>query len=146
MEAFRSRDIALACAMLLLVEGMGYSHTKSLSFDTSPVHFKKARAVAIGPEFIYVLDGMTNELQCLNDRWEVVSHTGSYGWAESSFDNPPDLDATNGLDVFVADYGNHRIQRFDRNLNFVGSLDAATDQGGNRTFGYPRSVSVSVSG
>jgi DNA-binding beta-propeller fold protein YncE len=47
------------------------------------------------------------------------------------------------MNVFVADYGNHRIQRFDRTLSYVSTF-ATRDEDDPRTrFGFPTDVSVS---
>jgi hypothetical protein len=51
--------------------------------------------------------------------------------------------ARNGINVFVADYGNHRIQRFDRNLNFVSSLSTRERDDPAERFGYPTDVALS---
>ncbi len=95
---------------------------------------------------VYVLDRGTNELVKLSAAGKILARIGGYGWAPQTFDAPSDLIAPNGLDVYVADYGNHRIQRFDRNLNYVSSFDAVPPEGGDRRFGFPKSVAVSDDG
>ncbi len=45
--------------------------------------------------------------------------------------------------MYVADYGNHRIQRFDRNLSFISSFSTRDDPDPGVRFGYPRSVAQS---
>jgi DNA-binding beta-propeller fold protein YncE len=61
--------------------------------------------------------------------------------------------ARNGIDVFVADYGNHRVQRFDRNLAFVSSFSTRNRPNlddrlpeGRAGFGYPTDIAVSRHG
>ncbi len=123
-------------------------------FHPSPVdtfretgRFSSAAALCVDPlGFIYVLDRGSNELICLSRDRKVVFHTGGYGWSQFAFDDPHDLDAPNGLDVYVADYGNHRVQRFDRNLTLVSSLPPVDEVTGSRSFGYPRSVALAASG
>jgi len=62
-------------------------------------------------------------------------------------DRPHDIIALNGLDIYVADFGNHRILRLDRNLNFIASIPAELNlDKQNRLFGYPLSVSLSSFG
>ena len=45
--------------------------------------------------------------------------------------------------MYVADYGNHRIQHFDRNLNFRSTLYFREQEDVDQRFGYPRGVAVS---
>src|SRR5690606_7499140 len=70
---------------------------------------------------IYVTDKGNNELISLDTLGNVLQSTGGYGSTETTFDEPADVLAT-PLSIYIADKNNHRIQRFDRNLNFVSSL------------------------
>ena len=109
--------------------------------------FGEAIAFSIDPEgVIYVLDGATNTLKKLSNTGDSVAQIGGYGWAELAFDQPADVFTPNGLDVYVADYGNHRIQRFDRNLNFGSSLSLRDNENVSQRFGYPQSVALSRQG
>ena len=49
---------------------------------------------------------------------------GSTGSGEAQFRNPTQTDATNGLKIYVADAGNHRIQIFDRNLQRISVFES----------------------
>lgn len=49
---------------------------------------------------------------------------GSTGSGEAQFRNPAQTDATNGLKIYVADAGNHRIQIFDRNLQRISVFES----------------------
>ena len=71
-----------------------------------------------------------------------IQKIGGYGWTETSFDHPTGIASPNGLDVYVSDYGNHRIQRFDRNLNYVSTLYLRDAEERNKRFGYPAGVDV----
>lgn len=53
---------------------------------------------------------------------------GGRGWGNAEFDRPTDVASSFLLNVFVADPLNRRLQQFDRELNFVQSLDARTLQ------------------
>ncbi len=112
----------------------------------SAARFENATSIALDPGGdIYVLDGGKNMLIQLSAQQTGKRASGGYGWSDVAFDQPKDVVAPNGLDIYVADYGNHRIQRLDRNLNFVSAIPAA----GNQTepaFRYPMSVAVSRQG
>ena len=112
--------------------------------SVDPGQFGNATALAVDPGGNpYVLDVAKNELVKMDSSAIMVQSTGGYGWSTTAFDQPSDLAAPNGLDVFVADYGNHRIQHFDRNLNYVSTLYLREDDDPNRRFGYPMSVALS---
>ncbi|CAN5633405.1 hypothetical protein BH10BAC5_BH10BAC5_00840 [soil metagenome] len=74
---------------------------------------------------IYILDNGSNEIFKMNSSLLIVKKNGKQGWREGEFDSPTSIDATTSLDIFVTDGNNRRVQRFDRNLNFISYL--ATD-------------------
>jgi hypothetical protein len=92
---------------------------------------------------VFVLDGDGNTLRLLDRDGKPAKEIGGPGWGSSQFDRPSGFWARNGIDVYVADYGNHRIQRFDRNLSFVSSLSTRDNADANQRFGYPTDVSLS---
>ncbi len=107
---------------------------------------ENATAIAVDPAGeIYLLDGGKNQLIKLSAHGTGESAAGGYGWSAVAFDQPRDVVAPNGLDIYVADYGNHRIQRLDRNLNFVSTIPSLTEDK-EPDFRYPMSVAVSRQG
>ena len=95
---------------------------------------------------IYLLNADNNTLSLVSKEHLLVARVGSSGWQNDQFDRPAGLWARNGIDVFVADYGNHRIQRFDRKLNFVSSLSTRDNDDPDQRFGYPTDVAFSSLG
>ncbi|HTY60565.1 MAG TPA: NHL repeat-containing protein, partial [Bacteroidota bacterium] len=92
---------------------------------------------------MYVLDSGKNTL-CLYDRSGVLQRSvGGPGWLDGQLDRPSGVWARNGIDVFVADYGNHRIERFDRSLNFISSFSTRESDNPDTRFGYPSGVALS---
>ena len=92
---------------------------------------------------IYVLDAEKNTL-ALYDRSGHLQHdVGGPGWLDGQFDRPSGVWARNGIDVFIADFGNHRIERFDRSLNFVSSFSTRESDNPDDRFGYPSGVALS---
>lgn len=92
---------------------------------------------------VYVLDGQAATLRQFpadGSRQRVI---GGPGWGSNQFDHPSAVWARNGIDVFVADYGNHRIQRFDRTLSFVASFSTRDADNPDIRFGYPTGVALS---
>ena len=109
--------------------------------------FTRAVALAGEPDGnIYVVDAGEQSVIKISPEGKILGSVGGYGWTSTTFDQPHDITVVNGLDVYIADYGNHRIQRFDHNLNYVSTFDGKSDVPGTVTFGYPKSVAVSRSG
>ena len=109
--------------------------------------FKKAVALAVDPVGnMYVIDAERAELLKYSADGQILARTGGYGWSPATFDRPIDVRTPNGLDVYVSDYGNHRIQRFDRNLNFISSYSTRQNEEQQIRFGYPLSVDISSVG
>lgn len=62
--------------------------------------------------FLYVLDGARSTLTKLDQGGRVVAVWGGPGAGDTQFDEPKDIEATNGLELYVADAGNRRVKRF----------------------------------
>jgi DNA-binding beta-propeller fold protein YncE len=92
---------------------------------------------------IFVVDSRSSTLTLFDREMHKVVTAGGPGWENGRFDQPAGLWARNGLDVLVADYGNHRIQRFDRTLSFVSSLSTRDADNPSDRFGYPSDVALS---
>lgn len=94
---------------------------------------------------IYVADTGTDQITSLDTLGNILRTNGGYGWSEGAFDEPSDIFAT-PLSVFVADKNNHRIQRFDRDLNFISSLSTRQRENSEARFGHPTGCVVSNQG
>lgn len=106
-------------------------------------NFRNSTAMSIDPRGnVFVLDAATNELLMYSSAGIFVTKTGGYGWLSTNFDSPTDVCSPNGIDIYVADYGNHRIQRFDKQLNYVSTFDLRSDDNSKFRLGYPLSVGV----
>ena len=105
--------------------------------------FQHAIRVAVGKEGqLYVLDADQHTVNIFSDFQKPPKIIGGFGWASGSFDRPSGV-ATDGIHTFIADYGNHRIQRFDRNLNFISSFSTRDTSDLQVKFGYPLDIAIS---
>jgi hypothetical protein len=95
---------------------------------------------------IYVLDRTGNTLVKYSPRGDSLRAVSGLGSGSLQFDTPVALSAQRGNDIFVADYNNHRIQRFDRTLDYVTTIQTRDDPDERRRFGYPRDVTVTRQG
>lgn len=95
---------------------------------------------------LYVVDSERNLLIQYSPEGDSLAAVGGFGRSVESFDQPVAVYARRGTDVFVADYNNHRIQRFDRRLDYVTTLRTRDDPDEEVRFGYPMDVAVSRQG
>jgi len=134
----RSGRLRWVLALLLMVSaGQAQERTLPLRGDRFEVDIYGS---------IYVLDTESSMLRVFDARGELLREVGGQGWSNEQFDQPHGVWARNGLNIFVADYGNHRIQRYDRTISYVATL--STREAGDPAirFGYPTDVSVSRQG
>ncbi|PID59815.1 MAG: hypothetical protein CR986_04535 [Ignavibacteriae bacterium] len=88
----------------------------------------------------FISDIDENTISKYDSTGEKIISIGGFGWKEAAFDEPTDL-FTNTLSVYVADRNNNRIQRFDKDLNFLSQYpDNESDK---PIFGYPACISIS---
>lgn len=74
-------------------------------------------------EYIFVSDLDANSVYKFSRTGAQLAAFGGAGLGQNELNQPYSIDATNGLDVLVADYQNNRIKRLDINLNFILQFD-----------------------
>ncbi|MEL6820521.1 MAG: NHL repeat-containing protein [Calditrichota bacterium] len=114
------------------------------SFETrlaSIVKLESSSAIASDIQgLIYIVDRGRHQLLQFHPDSMAIFSVGGFGQSLEEFDDPRDLSVTT-LDVFVADYNNSRISRFDRELNALSELRSIQDP----PFDFDRALSVAVS-
>ena len=75
-------------------------------------------------------------------KYELVKKWGSKGTGEGQFTVPYNVDVDSKGDVWVADRGNPRIQKFDKDGNFLFKLGFVGSKEGQ--FNNPRQVAVDI--
>lgn len=96
----------------------------SLVFKGSFGKFKNAVSISTArEEFIFVSDLEDNKIYKLSTMGVELASFGGSGLGQNELNQPYSIDASNGLDVLVADYQNNRIKRLDINLNYILSFD-----------------------
>ncbi|MBM4176831.1 MAG: hypothetical protein FJ213_11780 [Ignavibacteria bacterium] len=93
----------------------------------------------------YIVNSEDNEVIKLNSEGKILKTIGGYGWTDGLFDDAKAVCATQ-LEVFVADYGNHRIQKFDKDLNFIGQFSISGRDLTSFKLEYPISIDLSTTG
>ncbi len=115
-------------------------------FQSEIGEFSNASSFYINPAgYIFVTDFGTDEIYKLDTLGTLLKEAGGYGWNSGSFDDPTGIYATT-LNIYVCDKNNHRLQSFDRDLNFVSKLYTRESDNEDEIFGYPLSCAVSRQG
>lgn len=109
--------------------------------------FRNPEGLSVSPAgYLYVADTGNHRIVKLHSDGRQIATIGGFGWEAEQFDRPVSLDASNGLDVLVVDFQNHRIQRYDKDLHFLASFFSSADWPESQQFGYPRDVALSPQG
>jgi len=134
------------CLLTWLLPASAQSVDSVLVEDYSIGSFQLATRIVLGTQrTIYVLDANENKVSLFSNLQDAPKTIGGFGWSSSSFDKPTGV-ATDGVNVYISDYGNHRIQRFDRDLNYISSLSTRDTSDAIARFGYPLDIALSELG
>jgi hypothetical protein len=95
---------------------------------------------------LYIADTGRNRVLKCGQRGELLREAGGFGFDKQQFDRPVDVWAGNGLDVFVVDYNNQRLERYDKDLNYISSYSSDETLEESLQFGYPAAVGFSNQG
>ena len=68
---------------------------------------------------IYLLEISNHELYRFDFSGQLINKSGGFGWEKYNLNQPADICINSGLNVLVADKNNHRLVRFDKNINYI---------------------------
>ncbi len=71
---------------------------------------------------IYLLETNNHEIIKIDFHGKILNSNGGFGWDNNSLNNPSNICINSSLNIIISDKNNHRIMRFDKNLNFISSL------------------------
>jgi sugar lactone lactonase YvrE len=111
-----------------------------------PGEFRTPQALSLDPEgALYIADTGNNRIQKVSPTGALLGMVGGFGWSENQFQRPEDLFAENGLDLYIADYDNRRIIRYDRQLHWIDAYSyvAAAEK---LSLGFPAGIALSIHG
>ncbi len=118
-----------------------------LGDSTSAIRLAQPLGMSVDLEDnIYIADTGNHRVLKCNLQGELLREVGGFGFGEQQFDRPVEVWAGNGLDVLVADYNNQRLQRYDKDLNFISSYSSNETLGESLRFGYPAAAALSAQG
>lgn len=85
-----------------------------------------ATSIYATQDHLFVVESGKHRLLKLDHDGNLIETLGGLGSGDYQFDRPVDVDATNGLKIYVSDYGNNRIQIYDRRFQYLGSITGET--------------------
>ena len=96
------------------------------------VKLKNPQGLFVEGNFIYICDSGNNRIikveRVSPEKLEVVDIIDSFKGAEpSTFSNPTDLAISEDGNIFIADQGNERILKLDKDLNYIMEFIKPTD-------------------
>ena len=99
----------------------------SLKYIDSFGNFQEASSISTSrEEFIFVSDVRKNQIYKFSETGEELASFGGSGFGVNELNFPVSIDASNGLDIFVCDFQNNRIQRYDIKLNYIATFSFNT--------------------
>jgi hypothetical protein len=132
--------------IVILLSLSGHIFPQEYFFKNKIGNFKDASSFYItSAGILYITDAADNQVFKYDTIGVLLKINGGYGWDRGAFDLPVDIFA-NPLQVIVTDYNNHRIQRFDKDLNFISAISTRDSQNEEIRFGYPLSAAISPQG
>jgi hypothetical protein len=133
---------------LLFILGINlHSQSIHLKYSSSFGEFKEASSFSVDQyKNIYIADAGSNMIYKYSSAYEQTASAGGYGWDENTLDLPLDLAISFDLFLYICDYNNHRLQKYDKNLNYISSIFSKTNPARKENFGYPKSIALSSEG
>ncbi len=112
--------------LTLIIVFLFFSNLVEAQTNTAPEilypNLKKPTSLYVTQDHIYVVESGRNRVLKLNLLGDLVTTIGGLGSGDYELDSPIDVDATNGLKIYVSDNRNNRIQIFDKRFQYLTSL------------------------
>jgi hypothetical protein len=90
---------------------------------SATVQLRDPRDISISPEgLLYIADTGHQRVVAVDSSGKLVAETGGLGDTHGQFRWPREVVADRGNAVWVLDYGNRRIERFTRSLEYQGTF------------------------
>ena len=112
-----------------------------------PGHFYEPSSIAVDPlGNVFVADTGNDRLQKFDERGRYKTEVGGFGWEPGQFNQPSGVaTGKGGLEIYVADSRNSRIQVFSSHLRLLGIV-GGRDADGSIVLGTLSGIAVTESG
>ena len=134
--------VILGCSGFFLSISAQNQDSVASSWHVIADHLQNASSIDVsGLETIFVVEPDNNRFLTFDLEGNRIDSVGNRGFGDYQFDQPVDIDAGNGLKIYVSDYNNRRIQIYDRRLQFLTSVKPRDNQ---RFFDFYKPTQVAV--
>ena len=106
------------------------------------VEFNQPRGLLIRGEVMYVVDSRNNRIQMYTLDGDFIDQWGSAGEGNGEFNLPWGICDDSEGNIYIADWRNDRVQKFDAKGNHTLTIDGGVNSG----LGRPADVAVDSSG
>lgn len=115
--------------------------TAVYTVETGFGHFVRGSAISLDAlGNVYVADGAAHGVLKYSANGDSLSAILAYGRERYQFDGPLDLDASLTNTIYIADHGNHRIEKYTREFSHVLSIERAQARERPLQFRFPTQV------
>ncbi|MDD8017554.1 MAG: NHL repeat-containing protein [Bacteroidota bacterium] len=94
---------------------------------------------------IFIVEQRSHSVSSYSFNFHLTKFLGGQGWGNYEFDTPTDVWSSFLLEVYVTDFNNRRIQKYDKDLNFIQTFDENSIAHLEGRF-YPRACATSSQG
>ncbi len=125
----KSHAFRLICFVLAVFWGNVFTAQAQTERQARNIYsgLNNATSVYVTQTHVFVVEQGTHQLLKLNLNGAELERIGGNGSGDYQFSRPFDVDATNGLKIYISDYNNGRVQIFDRRGQFLGSYVAGNN-------------------
>lgn len=145
IKPFRNSVLLVRYSIFLAVLLLSSNVTTAQTLESLYTGLVNATSISVTPNSVYVVEQGKDRMLKLDHAGKLLDTYGGTGSGEYQFSKPVDVDATNGLKIFVSEQNNRRIQVFDRRGQFLSSISEGTSFINSRKY-EPDQVSVSKAG
>ena len=135
----------LAFVIMLTLVAAAFAQTPlawTKILPSAAVQLRDPRSISVSPEgLLYVADTGNQRVVAVDSAGKLVAETGGLGDAHGQFRWPRVVIADRGNAVWVLDYGNRRIERFTRSLEYQGTFTITVQ--GSETPNQPDGMAMS---
>jgi hypothetical protein len=109
--------------LVLAVGGSPAQPVCTRIIPSDSIQLRDARGLSVSPEgLLYIADTGHHRILVCDSVGRVVAETGGFGSSHGQFQWPRSVAAGQGNVVWVLDYGNRRLEKFTRSLEYQGSF------------------------
>ncbi len=136
--------VLLMCLLNSWLWGQTFVETFRLGqAGKAPATFNHPSALAVTQEgILFVVDSGNNRLQLFDLQGTFLKSVGGFGFEADQFDRPLDVWVKSIINIYVADYNNQRIQRYDRQMNYIAQFSSNPNWPEEFQFGQVLSCAV----